>query len=140
MPLVRGEAAEVREELFAELNYHVAYEPARCVRTRKWKYIRRYDPRPGPLLPNCDASPSKDVMLSHGWDKQAQVREALYNLVLDPNEGNNWVGNAAYTPALEEMRGRLDGWMERTDDPLRNGPMPGPQAFKLATFVRHFMD
>ncbi len=52
MPLVRGEAAEVNEAIFAQVNYHDTYEPQRCVRTRRWKYIRRFLDRDGPLLPN----------------------------------------------------------------------------------------
>lgn len=42
MPLLRGETKSIRDELFAEVNYHAAYEPKRCVRTERWKYIRNY--------------------------------------------------------------------------------------------------
>src|SRR5207247_1678035 len=42
LPLLHGEAEEVNDEIFAEVTYHAAYEPQRCVRTRRWKYIRRY--------------------------------------------------------------------------------------------------
>src|SRR3712207_8176259 len=43
LPLVNGEADEVREAIFAEKTYHVAYEPERCARTHRYKYIRRFD-------------------------------------------------------------------------------------------------
>ena len=42
MPLLRREAKEIREEVFAEVNYHAAYERKRCVRTSRWKYIRNF--------------------------------------------------------------------------------------------------
>ncbi len=126
LPLVRGEAQEVRQELFAELNFHVSYEPVRCVRTPQWKYIRRFAPESGPLLLNCDRSPSKTFLVSNGWKEQGQVGEALYDLMLDPNEGNNLAGAAGSAQVLEEMRGRLDAWMKRTDDSLLHGPVPLP--------------
>src|SRR3954462_7085584 len=38
MPLVTGEAATVRDPVFAELTYPAAYEPQRAVRDRRFKY------------------------------------------------------------------------------------------------------
>ena len=35
MPLIRGETEDIHEEIFAEVNYHAAYEPQRAVRTRR---------------------------------------------------------------------------------------------------------
>ena len=48
-----------RDEVFAELNYHGAYEPARAVRTTRYKYIRRLDYRTAPVLQNTDNGPTK---------------------------------------------------------------------------------
>ena len=45
MPLVRGEADEVNEAIYAGSTWHAAYEPQRAVRTERWKYIRRFDDR-----------------------------------------------------------------------------------------------
>ena len=66
LPLVRGEADEIHDAIFAELTYHAAYEPMRAVRTRRFKYIRRYGDRLRPVLANVDDGPSKDVMLAAG--------------------------------------------------------------------------
>ncbi|MCM8768738.1 MAG: sulfatase, partial [Candidatus Omnitrophica bacterium] len=35
LPLLTGQSA-VREEVFAEINYHAAYEPGRCIRTTRY--------------------------------------------------------------------------------------------------------
>ena len=35
LPLVRGEVPEIHDELFAEVNYHAAYEPKRAARTQR---------------------------------------------------------------------------------------------------------
>src|SRR6478672_4296312 len=53
LPLMRGEVKDIREEVFAEVTYHAAYEPQRAVRTARYKYLRRYDDRhPGRVLAN----------------------------------------------------------------------------------------
>jgi len=127
MPLIRGEAESIRDELFAEVSYHAAYEPMRCVRTPRWKYIRRFDGRTRPVLPNCDDSPSKTVWMEHGWAETPPPEEALYDLVFDPNEMNNLAGAAGARETLEQMRARLDRWMRGTDDPLLKGPVPAPK-------------
>jgi arylsulfatase A-like enzyme len=136
MPLVRGEVEEINTQVFAEVTYHAAYEPQRCVRTRRWKYIRRFDERPRPILPNCDDSPSKDLWLQHGWRKRPPVLEQLYDLVFDPNEAHNLADAPAMTHVLmarvlAEMRERLDRWMRATDDPLLHGPVPAPPGARV---------
>ena len=126
-PLVNGEADTVRDEIFAEVNYHAAYEPMRAARTERWKYIRRFDERTTPVLPNCDDSPTKTLWVEHGWPQRPVAAEQLYDLVFDPHETNNLAGDPAHAEALAEMQGRLRAWMERTADPLLDGPVPAPK-------------
>jgi len=126
MPLLREEAAEINDEIFAEVTYHAAYDPQRAVRTQRWKYIRRFDGRERHVLPNVDDSPSKEVWLAHGWQERAMPQEQLYDLVFDPHEMANLATDPTYAETLAKMRGRLDGWMRRTDDPLLRGPVPLP--------------
>jgi arylsulfatase A-like enzyme len=118
MPLVRGEADEVNDQVFAEVSYHAAYEPKRAVRTKRYKYIRHYSDRARPVLPNCDDSLSKDVWLQSGWAGQTIERERLYDLIFDPHETNNRAGDPALQHVLQDMRERLDRWMQETNDPL----------------------
>jgi arylsulfatase A-like enzyme len=126
LPLIRGQVQEVHDELFAEVNFHAAYEPKRAARTSQWNYIRRFGDRDHPVLPNCDDSPSKDLWLKNGWRSQLVPREQLFDVILDPNETRNLAGDPRYAKPLAEMRGRLDGWMKRTDDPLLRGPVNPP--------------
>ena len=126
LPLVRGEAPEVNEEIHMEVNWHASYEPMRGVRTRRWKYIRRFDGRTRPVLPNCDDSLSKDVWRAQGWGERPVDAEMLFDLGFDPNEACNRATDPAYANALAEMRGRLEAWMRATDDPLLSGPVPAP--------------
>jgi N-sulfoglucosamine sulfohydrolase len=126
MPHIRGEAAETREQVIGEVNYHAAYEPMRSVRTRRWSYIRRFDPRPHPVLPNTDNSPGKKILIEHDWESMPQDEEYLFDLVFDPYEVNNLAGEARAAVVLAEMRARLEEWMEQTGDPLLTGPIPLP--------------
>jgi N-sulfoglucosamine sulfohydrolase len=131
LPVLRGETPEINQEIFAEVNYHASYEPKRAVRTGRWKYIRRYGDRTTPVLPNCDDSPSKSLWLEHNWRQQTLPREQLYDLIFDPTEHRNLASEASSSKVLEEMRGRLDGWMNRTSDPLLKGPVPAPAGAKV---------
>jgi N-sulfoglucosamine sulfohydrolase len=125
LPLVRGDVTEVHDEIFAEVTYHAAYEPQRAVRTARYKYMRRYDEQhPGRVLANLDDSLTKDVLLAAGWADVDPPWEALFDLWLDPSEGNNRIGDPALTGVAENLRGRLHDWMVRTADPLLDGPVP----------------
>jgi N-sulfoglucosamine sulfohydrolase len=133
MPVITGDASEINEEIFGEVTFHAAYEPMRAVRTLRHKYIRRFaaDVHDHVILPNCDDSAAKDAMLATGWADDELAREELYDLVIDPQEGNNLADDPAHAGKLMEMRRRLDAWMRRTDDPLLAGPVAPPSGAQL---------
>jgi N-sulfoglucosamine sulfohydrolase len=131
VPLLRGDKQEVNEEVFAEVNYHAAYEPKRAVRTKRWKYIRRFGDRTTPVLPNCDDGLSKSLWVANGWKGKQLQQESLYDLVFDPTEHHNLSAEPASAAVLAEMRGRLDKWMSRTDDPLLKGPVAAPHGAQV---------
>ncbi len=110
----------------------MAYEPERCVRTRRHKYIRRFDDEhPTPVLANIDDGPSKDLILSDGPADHPILEERLFELLYDPNEANDLAADPAHAGVLEEMRGRLKTWIVETDDPLLEGPVPAPVRRRL---------
>ncbi|MEA3334872.1 MAG: sulfatase [Chloroflexota bacterium] len=117
-PLVNGEVSQLHEVIFAESSYHAAYEPMRCIRTERYKYIKRFDDRDGPVLANVDRSPSKDVLLDHGWAGQPCPREMLFDLVFDPNETCNLIEQPELAAVGSDLRARLAAWMAETGDPL----------------------
>jgi N-sulfoglucosamine sulfohydrolase len=126
-PLVPGDADRLHDAIFAETTYHAAYQPQRSVRTERWKYIRRFDDYPHPVLANCDDSASKDLWVEHGWGEQIVPEEQLYDLLFDLNEADNLAGDPARRGQLGEMRERLEAWMRETDDPLLDGPVAPPE-------------
>lgn len=127
MPLVRGEVDRLHDALFSETTYHAAYQPHRAIRTERWKYIRRFDEYPHPVLANCDDSGTKQLLVEAGWGQQQVPEEQLYDLVLDPQEGQNVAADPARAEVLAELRERLEVWMRETDDPLLDGPVAPPE-------------
>lgn len=123
LPVIQEEAESVREAVFAEVNYHASFEPMRAVRTERYKYIRRYDPREKPVLPNIDAGYTKTYLLKQGLTEQPRSDEMLFDLVFDPMEVNNLADRPGHEEIIVEMRGRLERWMRETDDPLLEAPL-----------------
>lgn len=122
LPLVRGEQDELHQEIFSEVTYHAAYEPQRAVRTARYEYVRRFDERhPGRVLANLDDGLTKDVMLAYGWADIDPPKESLYDLWLDPSEGNNRIDDPVLAGVLSDLKRRLHDWMVRTEDPLIHG-------------------
>jgi N-sulfoglucosamine sulfohydrolase len=126
LPLSRGETTDVRDELFAELTYHVAYDPQRAIRTKRYKLIRRFGDRLEPVLANVDDSPSKEVLVAAGWGRRPRPRVELHDLLLDPGELRNLAGDPELGAVREDLERRLHDWMVATDDPLLHGPVPPP--------------
>jgi arylsulfatase A-like enzyme len=131
VPMMRGEQPTVREAVFTELTYHAAYDPQRAIRTQRWKYIRFFDDYDRPVLPNVDDGPSKDVLVEAGYGERPVPREQLYDLVLDPEEGNNLAADPAFSQVRADLAEQLERQMRDSDDPLLDGPVAAPPGVRL---------
>ena len=118
LPLVRGEAGEVNEAVFAEYEAHAVPDPMASVRTRDYKYIRRLDGSDEPRYANTDASRTKALWLEEGWDPRLLAPEQLYDLRNDPVEQTNLAADPAYASVLHDMQGLMVARMERYNNPL----------------------
>lgn len=119
MPLIDGTADSVRDEVFAELNFHSALEPTRAVRTDRYKLIRRYDNRTRHVLPNVADGGSKEYFLEHGWDEKSPLpSEALFDTAEDRFERTNRIDDPQLASVRDDLRGRLERWMSETGDPI----------------------
>ncbi len=121
MPVITGKEQSVRDAIFAEVNAHAGYEPKRCVRTERYKYIKRLTKYGKPFLSNIDDGPSKEVLVEQGLADRALDREELYDLLFDPQEVNNIIDDPALAGVVEEMRERMREWMVETNDDALNG-------------------
>lgn len=89
IPLINGKHPEDwPDSVYCESHGEVwGYSSQRMVRTKRWKYV--YTP--------------------HDMDE-------LYDLEEDPGEMKNLINNADYADVLENMKGRLIGWNDATND------------------------
>lgn len=127
-PLINGSVAEVRKEVFSEQGWHEVAEAQRAIRTKYFKYIRRLDPT-GPKAKNCDEGPTKLLMMEHGGFERPLGTELLFDLTLDPQETCNRIHDPQLSSIANDLRERLDHWMQETNDPFLQGqavPHPGP--------------
>lgn len=111
-----------RECVFAEINFHTSYEPVRCVRTKRYKYIRYFDEDYlGINYSNIDESMPKNFLIDNGLKDQVKYKEALFDLYHDPGERKNLIDCERYKHTLLYMKEILLSWQEDTKDPLLKG-------------------
>jgi arylsulfatase A-like enzyme len=127
LPTLEGH--QTREETFAEVTYHAAYQPQRAIRTERWLYIQDFDHRKRPTLPNVDDSASKALWVDAGWAEQSTPTVRLHDLMFDPHERRNLADHPTAATIRADLAQRLDRWMVETDDPLLLGPVPPPAGF-----------
>jgi arylsulfatase A-like enzyme len=99
-PLLRGQPLPEREAVVVldegERGEHAVldeYGPVRMIRTREWKYVRRY-----PYGPH-----------------------ELYDLVNDPEERENLVDDPARQGLVRDLKAGLEAWFVRYVDPALDG-------------------
>jgi N-sulfoglucosamine sulfohydrolase len=138
LPILADPAASIRDEVYAERNWHDHPARDRMVRTLRYKYIRNF-------YPDLPAAPPEDVQRSPTWRAMETLFargaltpeqtncfvaprpiEELYDVEADPDELVNLAGDPARADALRDMRRRLETWQRDTDDRDTLGtPPPG---------------
>lgn len=139
IPVLSGEEREVNEVVYSEVTYHASYEPMRCIRTRRYKLIRRFGTSNRLVPSHIDQGISKDFLLDAGiLEKTVHQRELLFDLYLDPLERENLVSDAAYQEIYQNLSEQLLQWMADTQDPVLSAvsrvPVPrGTRVNKLSS-------
>jgi arylsulfatase A-like enzyme len=121
----------------------------RAVRTERFKYIRNFLPQRPHLMPNNykDAKPCYLALRKAQSEGQLDAvqqmlfaptrpAEELYDLQADPWEIHNLADDPAYADALVAMRGRLDRWMEQTNDHGRESEAEAMYDSDMAAYLR----
>jgi len=127
LPLLRGGAYEPRDAIFAEKTFHSYYDPMRCIRTKRHKFIRNFETAfavevPGDIQRGAifRADPSR-----YSADRTSLVE--LYDLDSDPLEEHNLAGIQGVEEVERQLSGQLWDWMRETKDPLLDGPISSPR-------------
>lgn len=130
-PLLEERTDHVRDEIFAEMSFHAAYEPMRCIRTNRHKLIRYFGDCGTCIPANTDDGPVKTALLESGWLQEPRDKEMLFDLRLDPTERINVAGDNRYEGVYRDLSERLTSWMRATNDPLLEGRIRKPPGTKI---------
>ncbi len=127
-PLLTGGECEPRESIFAEMTWHDKYNPMRAIKTPRHKYIRNFGDRPLVYLPLDIYVGLAGQEMRGEYYGSPRPEEELYDLDSDPGETENLADSPDHAATLTELRGRVQRWMEETDDLLLRGDVePTPE-------------
>jgi N-sulfoglucosamine sulfohydrolase len=122
--LLTGKDYPPNTHIFVEKTFHTAYEPQRAVRTDRYKLIWNAEVDIINVAADIQHSPIYPQMIDELTLERPPFE--LYDLHIDPVERQNLIGQAAYADIERDLRERLLGWMQSTNDPLFNGPIASP--------------
>jgi N-sulfoglucosamine sulfohydrolase len=131
VPLLNGTSAAVRDDLFSEINFHAAAEPARSIRTLDYNLVVHIDEDLRKPLTNIDGGPSHALWVGIRNGAAQMEKVCLYDLWRDPQERVNVADDPAYSDVRLQMEARLKQWMEKTKDPLLSGPLVAPPGARI---------
>lgn len=121
-PVIEGESYFSAGEIFAEKTYHRDYDPIRCIRTERYKYIINFELNIAYDAPS-DIQQGAIYRTSVERFMGLRPRLELYDLKADPQEKDNRVGDSALASIERNLHAKLIGWMKETHDPLLKGPI-----------------
>lgn len=124
LSLLEGKPYTERNDLYLEMTYHDRYNPMRAIRTRRHKYIRNFGERPLVYLPKDIYEGCAGKEMREEYYGARRPAEELYDLESDPLEKTNLADDAEYRAHLEQLRWRVQTWMEETGDLLLQGDWP----------------
>ena len=117
----------IRSAVFTEKTYHEHYDPIRCIRTERFKYIRNFASRPKLVLPSdIYNSPTRVSITDDEAIWAHRCSDELYDLLADPDERDNLASVEKYKTTRQTLSERLEDWMRQTGDPLIEGPISRP--------------
>jgi len=125
-PLLTGGTYEPRTEVIADVTWHGGqYDPTRCIRTGRWKYIHNFIPG-RPVLIQGPAGQRYGAGIIDRYFSAWRPEHELYDLDADPDEKKNLADDPEMADVLTDLQQRLHRILEDTGDPLLKGDIPSP--------------
>lgn len=130
-----GRGAQTRDYIIAARDRcDESYDRIRCVRTRRYKYIRnfypeipywqtnRYKDRQYPVLDLMKRLYAEDKLTSiqRRWFAPRKPKHELYDLAVDPHETRNLADSPRHRATLVRLQGVLNHWIATTGDRARD--------------------
>jgi N-sulfoglucosamine sulfohydrolase len=134
-PMIEGDHAGGRDQIFGEITYHDYYQPQRCIRTERHKLIANFTTAPAFMDP------------SQSWHRRVRpvfpavpalaygLPFELYDLIDDANEWTNLANVPEYEEIFRDLQTRLVQWMRETADPLIEGPVESPRHRRVVSVL-----
>ena len=120
-----------RDFINAELTFHdMGFNPIRCIRTKKWKFIRNLVPLDVlfEMPDDISASLSGIAYLKVNPEYHSnRPNEELYNLESDPDEMVNIAEEPEYSEIKKELSDKLIEFLEASNDPALKGEIEEPE-------------
>jgi N-sulfoglucosamine sulfohydrolase len=136
-PLFEKQKERIRESITSEVSFHAAYEPMRCIRTERYKYIKVFNGFDGYVHFGGDGGVADKFVKEHGGYDLIRKEEMLFDLYLDPVERVNLVDDTAHELVYKKMKLEMESWMKQTDDPLHHGDIMPPPGARLGKPEQH---
>jgi len=119
-----------RDHIYAELTFHdIGYNAIRCIRTKKWKFIKNLNPL-GILFEIPDdtinSKSGRIYLRTHPEYYNKRPKEELYNLESDPLELVNLAGDLNHAYIKRDLNKQLMQYLEKTNDPALKGVIEEP--------------
>ena len=120
--------------------------PARAIRTKKFSYIRNYEPARWPagdpdfvsshqgFIGDCDRGAAKSFLM-HNCNRSdiapyyllcfgRRAGEELYDMEADPHQLHNLAGKEEFAEVVSSLRGKMESHLRATGDPRMRGHSP----------------
>lgn len=133
--ILKDPDTRTREQVFGEKNWHDFQGHERSVRTAKFLYIRNSFPdlelvpaadcwKDGQYAKILELDAAGNLPPNFDWVGKHRPAEVLFEVEKDPQQIHNLSQNPEYQAVLNEMRERLDQWVEATGDVVPENPVP----------------
>lgn len=106
----------IQNDILTMINVHTSYEPARAIRTDRYKLIKYYDTEYCYFnYSNIDKSEYKELFMNLPNEKEYNQ---LYDLYFDPLEQNNLFDDSNYQEVIKDLESKLILKMESINDEI----------------------